>query len=156
MVVPIAMTLVLPMGIMGLLCAAMFTAFISTHDTYLHSWGAIFLQDVILPFRTKPFTPKEHIRYLRLSVGGVAVIIFFFSLWFHQSEDIIMFFILAANFFLGWSGAVIIGGLYVITLSLIQSALTVIFQASLYYFAESGNAPTGFNTATLQNSIYQK
>ncbi|NIA31984.1 MAG: sodium:solute symporter [Actinobacteria bacterium] len=110
--VPIAMSTFLPTGIIGLLCAVMFAAFVSTHDTYLHSWGSIFLQDVVMPFRRKPFTPKAHIRNLRLSILGVAVFIFFFSLWFNQSEDILMFFALSGTIFLAGSGIVIIGGLY--------------------------------------------
>jgi SSS family solute:Na+ symporter len=112
MTVPIALTTFLPVGIAGLLCAAVFSAFISTHDTYLHSWGSIFLQDVVMPLRKKPFTPKSHMWYLKLSTLGVAVFIFFFSLWFEQSEDILMFMALSGTIFLAGSGAVIIGGLY--------------------------------------------
>ena len=65
MTVPIVLSKMLPVGLMGLFCAVMMAAFISTHDTYLHSWGSIFIQDVILPFRKKPFSPKQHIWLLR-------------------------------------------------------------------------------------------
>ena len=30
-----------------------FWSFITTHDTYLHSWGSILIQDVYLPWRGK-------------------------------------------------------------------------------------------------------
>lgn len=112
MTVPIVLSTFLPVGIAGLLCAAVFSAFISTHDTYLHSWGSLFLQDVVMPLRKKPFAPKSHMWYLKLSTLGVAVFIFFFSLWFKQSEDILMFMALSGTIFLAGSGAVIIGGLY--------------------------------------------
>jgi SSS family solute:Na+ symporter len=112
MTVPIAMSTLLPMGIAGLLCAVIFASFVANHGTYLHSWGCIFLQDVIVPLQKKPFTQKAHVGYLRLSILGVAVFIFFFSLWFKQSEDIFMFFALSGTIFLAGSGAVIIGGLY--------------------------------------------
>jgi len=112
MTVPVAMSTFLPTGIAGLLCAVIFAAFVSTHDTYLHSWGSIFLQDVVMPFRKKPFTPKAHIWYLRSSILAVAVFIFLFSLLFKQSEDILMFFAMSGTIFLAGSGAVIIGGLY--------------------------------------------
>jgi SSS family solute:Na+ symporter len=112
MTVPIAMSTVLPTGVAGLLCAVMFAAFVGNHDTYLHSWGSIFLQDVVMPLRKKPFSPKAHLWYLKLSTLAVAVFIFFFSLWFNQSDDILMFFALSGTIFLAGSGAVIIGGLY--------------------------------------------
>jgi hypothetical protein len=37
----------------------MIGAFISTNDTYLHSWGVIFVQDVVLPFRKQPLSPEQ-------------------------------------------------------------------------------------------------
>jgi SSS family solute:Na+ symporter len=97
---------------MGAFAAVMLAAFISTHDTYLHSWGSIFIQDVIMPFRKKRLSQKQHLRLLRWSIFGVAVFIFFFSLLFQQSEYIFLFFAITGAIFAGGSGAVIIGGLY--------------------------------------------
>ncbi len=51
--VPLVLTQILPVGMMGAFAAIMLAAFISTHDTYLHSWAAIFIQDVYLPFTGK-------------------------------------------------------------------------------------------------------
>lgn len=112
MTVPLALRQLLPTGLMGAFCAVILAAFISTHDTYLHSWGSVFIQDVIMPFRRKPFAPKQHVRVLRWSILGVAVFIFFFSLLFRQTEYIYMFFAITGAIFTGGSGAVIIGGLY--------------------------------------------
>jgi len=61
MTVPLVLSKVLPVGIMGLFAAIMFAAAISTDGACLHSWGSIFVQDVILPFRQKGFEPKKHI-----------------------------------------------------------------------------------------------
>ncbi len=110
--VAIALRYILPTGAMGGLCAVMLAAFISTHNTYLHSWGSVFVQDVILPFRKKPLSPKEHIKWLRWSIFGVAAFIFLFSCLFKQTEYIIMFFNITAAIFVGGAGSVIIGGLY--------------------------------------------
>jgi len=109
---PFALAVMLPTGLLGLMCAAMLAAFISTHDTYLHSWGSIFVQDVILPFRKKPFTPRQHMWLLRLSILAVAIFIFFFSLLFRQTQFIAMFTAITASIFVGGAGSVIIGGLY--------------------------------------------
>jgi len=109
---PLAMSVMLPAGLLGLACAAMLGAFISTHDTYLHSWGTILVQDVILPLRKKPLSPGRHLRLLRLSIMGVAVFIFLISLLFQHTQYIAMFCALTASVFVGGAGAVIIGGLY--------------------------------------------
>ncbi len=109
---PLVLTRLLPVGLMGAFAAVMMAAFVSTHDTYLHSWGSIFIQDVVMPFRKRPLSQKQHIRLLRLAILGVALFIFCFSLLFQQSEYIFLFFAITGAIFAGGSGAVIIGGLY--------------------------------------------
>ena len=109
---PLVLTHLLPVGFMGAFAAVMLAAFVSTHDTYLHSWASILVQDVILPFRARPFTPRQHLLALRLAILGVALFIFCFSLLFQQSEYIFLFFAITGAIFAGGSGAVIIGGLY--------------------------------------------
>jgi len=110
--VPLVLTNLFPIGLMGAFTAVMLAASIGCIDTYLHSWGSIFIQDVILPLRKKPLPKEQHIRALRLSIFGVAVFIFLFSLLFQQSEYILMFFAITGAIYAGGSGSVIIGGLY--------------------------------------------
>ncbi len=110
--VPLVLSKLLPFGLMGALTTVMLMATIGTHDSYLHSWGSIFIQDVVLPFRKKAFEPEQHLRILRLSILGVCIFIFCFSIIFNQSEYIFLFFAITGAIFTGGSGAVIIGGLY--------------------------------------------
>ena len=110
--VPLVLANLLPVGLVGAFSAVMLAAFISTNNTYLHSWGSIFIQDVVMPFRREPFSPRQHLRVLRWSMLGVAGFIFVFSLFYRQTEYILLFFAITAAIFAGGSGAVIIGGLY--------------------------------------------
>ncbi|MDP6180485.1 MAG: hypothetical protein QGG48_11385, partial [Desulfatiglandales bacterium] len=109
---PFVLSEILPVGLLGAFAALMLAAFISTHDTYLHSWGSIFIQDVVMPFREKPFDKETHLKVLRYSIFGVAIFIFLFSLLFSQSQKIALYFAVTAAIFSGGCGAVIIGGLY--------------------------------------------
>jgi SSS family solute:Na+ symporter len=110
--VPVALGHVLPVGLKGAFACIMFFAMLACDGSYMHSWGGIFIQDIILPFRKKPFSPKQHIRLLRWSIAGVAVFAFFFGLLFHQTEYILMFFSITGAIFLGGSGCAVLGGLY--------------------------------------------
>jgi len=110
--IPLVLSKILPVGLIGAFMAVMLMATIGTHNSYMHSWGSIFIQDVIMPFRKKPFTPEQHLKILRLSILGVCVFIFLFSLLFPQTEYIFLYFAITAAIFVGGSGAVIIGGLY--------------------------------------------
>jgi len=112
MTVSIGLINLLPIGIVGLMAASLIAASISSDDTYLHSWGSIFIQDVVIPLRKKPLSPQQHIRWLRYSILGVAVFIWIFSMIFPLKEYIVMYFMITAAIYLGGAGAVIVGGLY--------------------------------------------
>jgi SSS family solute:Na+ symporter len=110
--VPVALRDLLPVGVTGIFCALMIFLMLSTDTTYLHSWGSILVQDLFLPFRKEPFTPRQQIWFLRTCITGVAIFAFFFSLLFGQVTYILMFFALTGSVWLGGAGAVILGGLY--------------------------------------------
>ncbi len=112
MMLPVAMAHVLPIGIKGLFGTIMLFISFTCHDTYMHSWGSIFIQDVYMPIKNKALSPEEHIKLLRWSILFVAVFAYFFSLFYPPSEKILMFFAATGSIWLGGSGAVIVGGLY--------------------------------------------
>lgn len=110
--VPMALSQLLPTGLMGGLCAVMLAAFISNHNSYLHSWGSILIQDVVMPLRGRPLAPKTHLLLLRLSILGVAIFIYVFSMLYDPGQYILMFFRITGGIYLGGAGAIIVGGLY--------------------------------------------
>ena len=109
---PLALGIMLPAGVLGLVIAAMLGAAVTTDNAYLHSWGTILVQDVILPLRGKPLTPRAHLLLLKIAIFCVAVFAFCFSLWFDLGQYISMFGALTASIFVAGAGAAIIGGLY--------------------------------------------
>ncbi len=112
MTVPTVLSHVLPIGLLGLFATMMMSATISTDTSYLHSWGSIFVQDVILPILRRPLSPASHMLALRCAIVGVAIFAFFFSLLFRQTENILLFMAATGAIFMGGAGSAIIGGLY--------------------------------------------
>lgn len=110
--VSMVLTVMLPDGIRGLFCAIMFAGFIGSMNTGLHSFGTIFIQDVVMPLRKKRLDPKTHVRLLRASIVGVAAFVAIFSILWRQNEYILMFSSGSMAIFTAGAGAVIIGGLY--------------------------------------------
>ncbi|MGN0866152.1 MAG: sodium:solute symporter [Oligosphaeraceae bacterium] len=112
LVVPMALLKLLPPGMMGLFVAVMFAAMLSTDNTYMHSWGSIMVQDILMPLRKKPFSPKAHLLALRISIASVGILAFLISLFYRQTQYIMLYCNITGAIFLGGAGAVIIGGLY--------------------------------------------
>lgn len=108
---PAALGHMMPPIARGMFAAIMLFALISTDCTMMHSWGTIFVQDIIVPLRKKPLEMKEHVNLLRWAVVGVAIFAFVFSLTFNQTTFINMFLAITGAMFFG-AGACIIGGFY--------------------------------------------
>lgn len=112
MTVPTFVSCVFPVGLMGLFAAVVMMMAISTDSMYMHAWGTILVQDVVLPTRGRPLETKRHLLVLRLGVLSVAVFAFFFSILFPMKEFVLMYFALTGAIYLGGAGSAIIGGLY--------------------------------------------
>jgi solute:Na+ symporter, SSS family len=112
MQVPIALRYMLPVGVKGLFCLIMVLTLMSGDSSHILTWGGILIQDIVLPLRTKPMTPGQHVMVLRVAVFAVAAFAFCFSIFFHQKMDIVMWWLVTEGVFLCGGGAAIIGGLY--------------------------------------------
>jgi len=112
MTIPIAVEHMLPPGIKGVLCIILLMGVFGGDGTHIHSWGSLFIQDILVPLRKKPLSPEEHIRLLRWSMSGVALFAFLFGCFFKQTEYIAMWWAITEALYVGGAGVAIIGGLY--------------------------------------------
>ncbi|MCE0484064.1 MAG: hypothetical protein LV479_07490 [Methylacidiphilales bacterium] len=111
MEMPIALATLLPAGVKGAFCVILLMGIFGGDSCALHSWSSIFIQDVLVPLRKKPFGPKAHLFILRCAIVGVACWAFIFGTLFHMSDYINMWWAITGSIFSGASAA-IVGGLY--------------------------------------------
>lgn len=112
MLIPVTLSHILPVGLKGAFCVILLMGIFGGDSTHLHSWGSLFIQDVVVPLRKKPLSPEQHVWLLRMSVTGVALFAFLFGSLFRQTEYISMWFSVTMGLYIGGAGSVIIGGLY--------------------------------------------
>lgn len=109
---PLALTMMLPTGIKGMLLSIALMGIIAGDGIHLHSWGSILIQDVLVPLRKKPLTPEQHIKWLRIAIVGVALWAFLFGWLMPQIDFVGYWWGITEAIFVSGAGIVIIGGLY--------------------------------------------
>ena len=97
---------------MGLFILLMIMLMLSTDDSRIFNASSTLIQDVIMPFRKKPFTPKLHLFWLRIMSVFVCIFFFMVSLFFAQMDYIMMFISIMCALWLGAAGPIMLGGLY--------------------------------------------
>lgn len=112
MMAPMVLKKSLPVGIMGLFVLLMVMLMLSTDDSRIFNAASTLIQDVIMPFRKKPFEPKQHLFWLRCMSAFVCLFFLFASLFFAQIDFIFMFISIMTGLWLGAAGPIMIGGLY--------------------------------------------
>ena len=112
MMMAMTMKNIFPPVLMGLFCLLMTMLMLSTDASRIFNATATIVQDVVMPFRRKPFTKKEHLAWLRYCSVGVAVFFFVVSFFFSQLDYITMFITITTSIWLGGAGPVMIFGLY--------------------------------------------
>ncbi len=109
---PVTLRNMLPKGMLGLFCAMMIMLMISTDDSRIFSAVITVSQDVVLQFRKKKLTPREHMWMVRWVSIGVGVFFFLGSSFMAQLDYISLFVTLMTTMWMGGCGPVLMFGLY--------------------------------------------
>jgi len=112
MMMPVALKEMFPEFLMGLFCLLALMLMLTTDDSRIFNSTAIIVQDIIMPFRKKPFSEKEHFLYLRFCALSVAIFFGVVSIFLSQLDYINMFLTIITAVWLGGGGAVVFFGLY--------------------------------------------
>jgi SSS family solute:Na+ symporter len=78
----------LPVGLMGLLIAAMLAADMSTDSSYMLTWTSVIYNDVIAPWRRPGWTERKGLLLNRLLVAVIGVFLLFYGLWYPLGSDL--------------------------------------------------------------------
>ena len=109
---PIFIRRVLPGALIGIFILLMLMLMVSTDDSRIFSSAMTIVQDIIIPLRKTPLTPKQHIFLVKLLTVFVCVVFFFGSLLMKQLDYIQLYSIIVSSVWTGGAGAVMLGGLY--------------------------------------------
>jgi len=112
MATPVFLSQLLPTGLLGLVTAGMLAAFLSTHDSYMLCWSAVFVQDVVAPLRKKGLSTRTRLLLSRLFLLLEGAVILVFGLWYTLGQDLWDYMIITGAIYFVGAGAVLVLGIY--------------------------------------------
>jgi SSS family solute:Na+ symporter len=78
----------LPVGLMGILLAAMLAADMSTDSSYMLTWASVIYNDIMAPFRRGPWSEKKGLFWNRTIVALIGVFLLVYGLWYPLKGDL--------------------------------------------------------------------
>jgi SSS family solute:Na+ symporter len=102
----------IPTIVLGVLCAGMFAAFMSTHDSYFIAWSAVLTQDVINPLRRRSLTQRQRIQLTRIIIACIGAFVFAFGLYYRPPEGLWDFMLATGSVYFAGAFVVIVAGMY--------------------------------------------
>ncbi len=109
---PIFLGKILPIGILGLISAAMIAAFMSTHDSYLLTWSSVLTQDVVAPLRRQELSNRARIWLTRAFIILIGIFLWLWGVIYPVGEDLWDYMAITGAIYFTGAIPVLIGGLY--------------------------------------------
>ena len=109
---PIFIAKVIPSGLLGLLAAGMFAAFMSTHDSYLLCWSSVITQDIVAPLKKNSLSDKMRILITRVCIVLIGLFLLIWGLWFEAPVSLWNYMAVTGTIYLAGAFTVVVAGLY--------------------------------------------
>lgn len=109
---PVYLGRILPVGIIGILTAAMIAAFMSTHDSYLLCWSSVLTNDVAKPLLGDRLSDKGAVLLTRIFVVVIGLLILLVSFVYPLKADLWDYMAVTGAIYFTGAFAVLCGGLY--------------------------------------------
>ncbi|HBG27680.1 MAG: sodium:solute symporter [Planctomycetes bacterium GWF2_41_51] len=85
---PVFLSTFVPIGLMGLLVAAMLAADMSTDSSYMLTWGGVIYNDIMAPFRKNKWSERRGLLWNRMIVACIGLFLLVFGLWYKLEGDL--------------------------------------------------------------------
>jgi SSS family solute:Na+ symporter len=109
---PRYLSTLLPVGLLGLVVAAMIAAEMSTVSGYMLTWETVIYNDLVMPCLKHPLSPRKQLLLTRSILVAIAVFLLFYGLWYQLPGNAWDYLAVTGNIYLASVFALLIGALY--------------------------------------------
>jgi SSS family solute:Na+ symporter len=121
---PVMLRELLPVGVLGLITAAMLAAFMSTHDSYLLCWSSVIARDVIAPLRGFS-TEAQQLLWTRIGIVVIGVWVLFWGIAYTPQQAVWEYLGITGAIYFTGAIVVLVAGLYWKRASSVGAALAL-------------------------------
>ena len=104
--------IILPMGLIGIVIAAMLAAEMSTDSGYLLTWATVIYNDLIMPCLKNPLSPPARLLLTRCMVLAIGVFLLFYGLWYELPGNAWDYLAVTGNIYVASVFTLLIASLY--------------------------------------------
>ncbi len=97
---PKMLSQLVPMGLMGILIAAMLAADMSTDSSYMLTWSSVIYNDILAPFHKKQWSEKRGLLVSRSIVAIIGVFLLVYGLWYPLQGSLWDYLTVTANVYM--------------------------------------------------------
>jgi solute:Na+ symporter, SSS family len=101
-----------PVGLMGILIAAMLAADMSTDSSYMLTWGSVIYNDILRPFRKTVWSDKKGLVVNRFIIAAIGIFLLFFGLWYQPPGDLWTYLTVTGSIYLTSMSTLLIAACY--------------------------------------------
>ena len=102
----------LPIGLLGLVIAAMIAAEMSTVSGYMLTWETVIFNDIIMPCLKSPPSPQKQLLLTRLLLLAIAIFLLFYGLWYKLPGNAWDYLAVTGNIYIASVFTLLVGALY--------------------------------------------
>lgn len=100
MAMPKMLSQIVPVGLMGILVAAMLAADMSTDSSYMLTWSSVIYNDILAPFHKGQWSEKRGLLISRAIVATIGVFLLLYGLWYPLRGNLWDYLTVTANIYL--------------------------------------------------------
>jgi SSS family solute:Na+ symporter len=109
---PAYLATILPVGVIGIMIAAMLAAEMSTDSGYLLTWATVIYNDIVMPLLRRPLSPTARLLVVRSLVVAIGIFLVFYGLWYKVPGRAWDYLAVTGNIYLASVFMLLVGALY--------------------------------------------
>jgi SSS family solute:Na+ symporter len=109
---PSLLSSVVPIGLIGILVAAMLAADMSTNSSYMIAWSSVIYNDIMKPIHKGMWSNNKAIRWNRILIGFIGIFLLLYGLWYPLKGDLWVYMQVTGTVYLASMSVILIAACY--------------------------------------------